>query len=105
MQLNTSSTEGTADFRITWNGHQETHQTWYKIIRDWQVKDRLGGISVPPLLVSGRHDEAGLPLQQTLVQGLPTAEWTLFGDSSHMPHWEERDRYMEVVESWLRHHD
>ena len=34
-----------------------------------------------------------------------TAELTVFGDSSHMPHWEERDRYMEVVGSWLRRHD
>jgi L-proline amide hydrolase len=87
----------------TMNGPSEFHVIGS--IRDWQVVDRLGEIAVPALLVSGRHDEAGLPLQQTLVRGLRTAEWTLFGDSSHMPHWEERDRYMEVVGSWLRRHD
>jgi len=87
----------------TMNGPSEFHVIGS--IRDWQVAGRLGEISVPALLVSGRHDEAGLPLQQTLVRGLRTAEWTLFGDSSHMPHWEERDRYMEVVGSWLRSND
>jgi L-proline amide hydrolase len=60
---------------------------------------------VPALIVSGRHDEAGLPLQAELLNGLRTAELTIFGDSSHMPHWEERDRYMQVVGSWLDGHD
>jgi L-proline amide hydrolase len=87
----------------TMNGPSEFHVVGS--IKDWQVKDRLGEITVPVLLVSGRHDEAGLPLQETLLGGLATAEWTVFGDSSHMPHWEERRRYMEVVGSWLRQHD
>jgi L-proline amide hydrolase len=87
----------------TMNGPSEFHVIGS--IRDWQVTGRLHEITVPALLVSGRHDEAGLPLQQTLLNGLNTAELTVFGDSSHMPHWEERDRYMEVVGSWLRRHD
>jgi L-proline amide hydrolase len=87
----------------TMNGPSEFHVVGS--IKDWQVKDRLHEISVPALLVSGRYDEAGLPVQETLVNGLNQAEWTVFGDSSHMPHWEERGRYMEVVASWLRQHD
>ena len=87
----------------TMNGPSEFHVIGS--IKDWQVKDRLREITIPVLLVSGRHDEAGLPLQETLLGGLPTAEWTVFGDSSHMPHWEERRRYMGVVGSWLRQHD
>ena len=39
-------------------------------------------------------------MQATLLRGLRTAELTVFGESSHMPHWEERDRYMTVVGSW-----
>ncbi len=62
-------------------------------------------ITRPALIVSGRYDEAALPLQATLLNGLATAELTVFGDSSHMPHWEERDRYMQVVGGWLRGHD
>jgi L-proline amide hydrolase len=87
----------------TMNGPSEFHVIGS--IRDWQVVDRLPEISVPVLLVSGRHDEATPAVQQTLLAGLPTVEWTVFGDSSHMPHWEERARYMEIVGSWLGRHD
>jgi L-proline amide hydrolase len=87
----------------TMNGPSEFHCIGSAV--GWSVTGRLGEIGNPALIVSGRHDEAGLPLQATLLDGLPTAELTVFGDSSHMPHWEERDRYMTVVGSWLRNHD
>jgi L-proline amide hydrolase len=83
----------------TMNGPSEFHVVGS--IRDWQAKDRLGGIEVPALLVSGRHDEATPALQQTLLDGLPDARWEVFEASSHMPHVEERDRYMAVVGRWL----
>jgi L-proline amide hydrolase len=87
----------------TMNGPSEFHCIGSAV--GWQVTGRLPEITRPVLIVAGRHDEAGLPLQATLLNGLPTAELTVFGDSSHMPHWEERERYMEVVGSWLRRHD
>lgn len=69
------------------------------------VKDRLGSIDVPTLLVSGRYDEATPALQETLQSGIRGAEWVVFDESSHMPHVEERDRYMRVVDEWLARHD
>ena len=88
----------------TMNGPSEFHVIGS--IRDWQVKDRLGEINVPTLLVSGRYDEATPALQETLKAGIDGAEWELFEESSHTPHYEERDRYMEVVGDWLaRRHD
>jgi L-proline amide hydrolase len=87
----------------TMNGPSEFHCIGSAI--GWRVTDRLPEISVPALIVSGRHDEAGLPLQAELLNGLTTAELTVFGDSSHMPHWEERARYMRVVGGWLDGHD
>jgi len=87
----------------TMNGPSEFHVVGS--IKDWQSKDRLGEIDVPCLLVSGRHDEATPALQQALLAGLPYAEWVVFEDSSHMPHVEERDRYMQVVGDWLRERD
>jgi L-proline amide hydrolase len=87
----------------TMNGPSEFHCIGSAI--GWSVTGRLGEIGNPVLIVSGRHDEAGLPLQATLLNGLPTAELTVFGDSSHMPHWEERERYMDVVGGWLARHD
>ena len=31
------------------------------------------------------------------------AKWFTFAESSHMPHWEERDRFMEVVRGFLKY--
>ncbi|HZS31516.1 MAG TPA: proline iminopeptidase-family hydrolase [Gaiellaceae bacterium] len=87
----------------TMNGPSEFHVVGS--IRDWQSKDRLGEIDVPTLLVSGRHDEATPALQETLLAGIAGAEWVCFEGSSHMPHVEERERYMQVVGDWLARHD
>jgi L-proline amide hydrolase len=87
----------------TMNGPSEFH-----IIgscKAWQVKDRLPEIGVPTLLVSGRHDEATPALQETLLAGIVGSEWVCFEESSHMPHVEERERYMQVVGDWLAARD
>jgi L-proline amide hydrolase len=60
---------------------------------------------VPTLFVSGRHDEATPALQQTLLDGIDGSEWVVFEESSHTPHVEERDRYMQVVGDWLKQRD
>jgi L-proline amide hydrolase len=87
----------------TMNGPSEFHVIGS--IRDWQAKDRLGEIRVPTLLVSGRHDEATPALQQVLLDGIAGSEWVCFEDSSHLPHVEERERYLQVVGDWLAQHD
>jgi L-proline amide hydrolase len=87
----------------TMNGPSEFHVVGS--IKDWNVKDRLGEIDVPTLLVSGRYDEAAPALQETLEAGIPDCEWVLFEESSHVPHLEERERYMQVVGEWLGRHD
>ena len=85
------------------NGPSEFHVVGS--IRDWQSKTRLDGIDVPTLLVSGSHDEATPALQQVLLSGIEGSEWVCFEDSSHMPHVEERERYMQVVGDWLAKRD
>jgi L-proline amide hydrolase len=87
----------------TMNGPSEFHVIGS--IKDWQSKTRLGSIDVPTLLVSGRYDEATPALQETLLSGIPNSEWVLFEESSHTPHVEERERYMQVVGDWLARHD
>jgi L-proline amide hydrolase len=87
----------------TMNGPSEFHVVGS--IRDWQSRDRLGEIDVPTLLVSGRHDEATPALQEALLEGIRGSEWICFEESSHMPHVEERERYMQVVGDWLAQHD
>ncbi len=87
----------------TMNGPSEFHVIGS--IKDWQVKDRLGEIRVPTLIASGRYDETTPALQETLMAGIDGAEQAIFEESSHMPFWEERERYMAVVGDWLARHD
>lgn len=70
-------------------------------LRDWDVTASLAKIDVPVLLVSGRYDEVAPPAVEELYRGLPDATWVLFEESSHMPHLEEPDRFVEVVSGFL----
>jgi len=87
----------------TMNGPSEFHVIGS--IRDWTSADRLPRITVPTLVLSGRHDEATPALQQALVDGIPDTEQHVFEESSHMPFWEEREAYLATVAAWLARHD
>ncbi len=87
----------------TMNGPSEFHVIGS--IKGWSVADRLSEITVPTLLMSGAHDEAGPAVQETLLTGISNCTWVLFDDSSHMPHVEERNRYVQVLSNWLVDND
>jgi L-proline amide hydrolase len=87
----------------TTNGPSEFHVIGS--FRDWSAADRLGRITAPTLVISGRHDEATPALQATLVAGIAGSEQVILEDSSHMPFWEEREAYMAAVDGFLRRHD
>jgi proline-specific peptidase len=68
----------------------------------WDRSGRLGEIDAPTLVLAGRYDEAQPPLAEELRDGIPGAELVIFENSSHMPHWEEAERYQQVVRDFLR---
>ena len=70
-------------------------------IRDFDITERLEEIDVPVLLVSGEHDEVRPHLVAAMHERLRHGERVLFEDSSHMPHIEEPERFLEVVEGFL----
>jgi L-proline amide hydrolase len=39
------------------------------------------------------------------LDGIPDVRWEVFADSSHMPHVEEEERYLQVVGAFLDEHD
>lgn len=71
-----------------------------KII-DWNVEDRLSEISVPTLLLSGRYDQVTPACVEPLKQGISGSKWVLFENSSHMPHLEETEGFLQVLEEFL----
>lgn len=82
------------------NGPSEFHVNG--TLRDWGVQDRLPDIAVPTLLISGRHDEATPATVQPYQDLIPDVRWTIFEDSSHLPHLEEPDKFLEVMSAYLR---
>lgn len=83
----------------TMNGPSEFHVIGK--LKTWDITSRLGEITTPTLVLSGRHDEATPLIAETVQRGIPGAEWVLFEESSHMPHVEETERYLEVVDEFL----
>ena len=69
------------------------------------IDDRLGSIEVPTLLVSGQYDEATRACVQPFADAIDDVRWTVFEQSSHMPHVEERDRFTAVVRDFLDRDD
>ena len=73
-------------------------------LKSWSVKGKLNKVNVPTLLINGADDEAGdvcvSPFKDGIREGL--VEWVTFGNSSHMPFWEEEDKYLKLVSDFLK---
>lgn len=87
----------------TMNGPSEFHVIG--TLKQWSMVGRLGTIAVPTLLISGRHDEATAATVQPFADEIPDVRWTVFEESSHMPHVEETERCMQVVGDFLAEAD
>jgi L-proline amide hydrolase len=83
----------------TMNGPSEFHVIG--TLKEWDIVNRLGEIHVPTLVIGGRYDEATLAITETVHRGIPGSEWVIFENSSHMPHVEETERYLQVVGRFL----
>jgi proline-specific peptidase len=84
----------------TMNGPSEFHITG--VFKDWDIVDRLGEIRVPTLVTSGRYDEATPATAETVHRGIRGSEWVIFEHSAHLPHTEEPERYVQVLDQFLR---
>jgi L-proline amide hydrolase len=88
---------------MTMNGPSEFHVIG--TLKHWSIIDRLEQIDVPVLLISGRYDEATPATVQPYKDHIKDVRWEIFEHSSHMPHVEETDRYLDVVGRFLDAHD
>ncbi|KAL1305696.1 hypothetical protein AAFC00_007286 [Neodothiora populina] len=89
----------------TMNGPSEFHVSGS--LKDWCITDKLRNIDVESvLLVNGRFDEAQdvtmEPYFREVGKGTQTkVKWVRFAESSHCPHLEETDAFVEVVGRFL----
>jgi proline-specific peptidase len=71
-------------------------------LRGWDVRDRLGEIEVPTLVIRGRHDMSTDPIAATLTAGIPDSREVVLEESSHTPVLEETDSYLASISSFMR---
>jgi len=70
-------------------------------LRDWEGWSKAHLISVPTLLTNGKYDEVIDISVRPWAENIPHNKWVRFENSSHMAHWEEREKYMEVIAGFL----
>ncbi|KAJ7218857.1 Alpha/Beta hydrolase protein [Mycena rebaudengoi] len=84
---------------LTMNGPSEFHVIGP--LKNWTIIEDAHKISVPTLLLNGRYDEAQDSVMAPFFREIPHVKWVGFAGSSHMSHFEERERFMEVVGNFL----
>jgi len=70
-------------------------------LRNWSFIERLKDIEVPTLILSGKYDESTPLINETMNRGIKGSEWVLFENSAHMPHLEETERLLIVVNDFI----
>jgi pimeloyl-ACP methyl ester carboxylesterase len=82
-----------------------SHQLFFRFhhrLQTWTAVGRLRQIAVPVFLINGRDDKVTSHATQPIFLEVPKIRWVTMDKSSHMPFWEERERYMQLVDAWLR---
>ncbi len=69
--------------------------------RYWDKTDMLREIRVPTLVTGGRYDEVTPKVAQSIHEGIKGSKLVTFEKSSHLPMWEERDKYIETLREFL----
>ena len=70
-------------------------------MNDWSIEDRLPLIHVPTFVINGRADIAQDFVVAPFFEKIEKVKWVTFENSSHTPHWEERERYMRLLAEFL----
>jgi proline iminopeptidase len=60
----------------------------------------------PTLVITGRYDMNVAPLTAwRMYKAIPNAKLVIFAKSGHLPSYEEPDKYVQVVDTFLRSHE
>jgi pimeloyl-ACP methyl ester carboxylesterase len=73
-----------------------------KSYREFDVRDVLGEITVPALVIGGEHDRLTVSdASRHLAENLPKAELVMLEDCGHMTMLEKHDEFNELIEGFL----
>jgi proline iminopeptidase len=83
-------------FRVT----GRTQDAVWKSLGDYDLSDRLAGLSIPTLVIHGRHDPIPLSSAEQTAKALK-ARLEVFQHSGHVPYVEEFEKFVDVLEEFL----
>ncbi|KAI1173212.1 proline-specific peptidase [Nemania sp. FL0916] len=70
-------------------------------LKDWRIGDEAKKIEVDTLLLNAVYDESQDLCIAPWFEGIPRVKWVTLQNSSHMLHWEEREKAMSLCRSFL----
>ncbi|MFI5450057.1 MAG: proline iminopeptidase-family hydrolase [Candidatus Bathyarchaeia archaeon] len=70
-------------------------------IRYWNVTDQLHLIKIPTLVTCGKYDEVSPKVARDIHRHIKGSQLVIFPKSSHLPFWEERERFVSVLKNFL----
>lgn len=70
-------------------------------LQNWSIENDIHKIIVPTLLINGKYDGAQDSAMEPFFNLIDKVKWVRFGESSHMPHLEEPDEFLQVVGGFL----
>lgn len=84
----------------------DTRKAILPTLRNYDVRQKLGNIQHPTLVIAGRHDWITSVAQaETLATGIPQSDFRIFEESGHYPFIDETDAFLRVVADWLDRRD
>jgi proline-specific peptidase len=70
-------------------------------LRDWDIMDRLGEISVPAMITCGEYDECRPVHTREVAAAIPGARLEIIPDGSHLCFVERSDVYLPLLRGFL----
>lgn len=86
-----------AEAELSWSHAEYTQRVW----PGFDARELLPEIGVRSLVIAGAHDLLPPAAMRPLADGLPDAEFAVFGESGHFGPIEEPERFREVVFRFL----
>lgn len=83
-------------FRVT----ARTQQEVWDSLGDYDLRDPLGRLELPALVLHGEQDVIPWTGSRTVAERVG-AEWHLLSNCGHCPHVEQRQRFREIVDGFL----
>jgi proline iminopeptidase len=82
---------------ITWN----SMRNWLGSGEEYDPSHGMSRIRMPCLITAGRFDHIPMEVHRFAHRRIRGSKLVVFEKSSHMPHFEERDRYMRTLADFL----